>query len=204
VARSLGINQGHRGRAKRTARAACGGMEERGDASDGLTGRRYAQVCAYHGERIGDGITDDTVALRSSLAACDEVRLKVGRAFLSGPLNLTSNQRLVVDGTLLASQDKRAYPLIAPVLGYGWSNDENCFPPDAAPHKIVIGRLRYAPIVGAFHASNGSSAGLDPQTPLLPSPPRPHRNSHSLTQTSRRIESLLCVLCSERRRQRLH
>jgi hypothetical protein len=109
-----------------------------------------------------------------------------------------------VDGTLLASQDKRAYPLIAPVLGYGWSNDENCFPPDAAPHKIVIGRLRYAPIVGAFHASNGSSAGLDPQTPLLPSPPRPHRNSHSLTQTSRRIESLLCVLCSERRRQRLH
>jgi hypothetical protein len=53
VARSLGINQGHRGRAKRTARAACGGMEERGDASDGLTGRRYAQVCAYHGERIG-------------------------------------------------------------------------------------------------------------------------------------------------------
>jgi hypothetical protein len=52
AAHALGKNQGHRGRAKRTARAACGGMEERGDASDGLTGRRYAQVCAYHGERI--------------------------------------------------------------------------------------------------------------------------------------------------------
>jgi hypothetical protein len=37
-------------------------MEERGDASDGLTGRRYAQVCAYHGERIGIPIVHiDTV-----------------------------------------------------------------------------------------------------------------------------------------------
>jgi hypothetical protein len=75
------------------------------------------------------------------------------------PLNLTSNQRLQVDGTLLASTDKRDYPLVRPLLGYGWGNDENCFPPGAAPHKVVIGSLRYAPVVGAYNATNVSVVG---------------------------------------------
>ena len=75
------------------------------------------------------------------------------------PLNLTSNQRLQVDGTLLASTDKRDYPLVRPLLGYGWGNDENCFPPGAAPHKIVVGSLRYAPVVGAYYAANVSVVG---------------------------------------------
>lgn len=107
----------------------------------------------------GDGISDDTKAIRSALAECDEVLLPGGLSFATGPLNLTSNQRLQVDGTILASQDKNDYPLVAPILGYGWGNDKNCFPPDASPHKIVVGSLRYSPVVGAFHASNVSVVG---------------------------------------------
>lgn len=41
----------------------------------------------------------------------------------------------------------------------GWGNDENCFPAGAAPHKIVVGSLRYAPIIGAYNASNVTIAG---------------------------------------------
>eukprot|EP00041_Stephanoeca_diplocostata_P037171 m.1392281 g.1392281 ORF g.1392281 m.1392281 type:complete len:469 (+) comp24991_c0_seq67:3258-4664(+) len=108
---------------------------------------------------VGDGRTLDTQSIRSALKNCDEVVLPFSKKFLTGPLNLTSNQRLSVQGTLLASQRKEDYPLISPVLGYGWGDDENCFPPGAAPHKIVVGSLRYAPVVGAFHAKNISVVG---------------------------------------------
>ena len=123
--------------------------------------RPYA-VCDITSQRyraVGDGIVKDTIALRSALAECDEVWLPAGHSFLSGPVNLTSNQVLRVDGTLLASTDRSDYPLIAPLMGYGWGNDENCFPPGAAPHKIVVGSLRYAPVVGAYHASNVTLTG---------------------------------------------
>jgi polygalacturonase len=70
---------------------------------------------------IGDGVVNDTLAIRSALAECDEVVLPFGRSFLSGPQNLTSNQLFRVDGTLLASTEKQDYALIAPLMGYGWS-----------------------------------------------------------------------------------
>ena len=108
---------------------------------------------------VGDGRHDDSSPIRSALRDCDEVVLPVGHAFVSGPLNLTSNQVLRVDGQLLASQDAADYPLVAPLLGYGWGDDMNCFPPDAAPHKIVVGSLRYSPVVGAFHQTNVSIVG---------------------------------------------
>ena len=66
---------------------------------------------------VGDGLASDTLALRSALAACSEVVLPAGRTFLTGPLNLTSNQRLVVQGTLLASVDPSDYPLVDPIVG---------------------------------------------------------------------------------------
>jgi len=118
---------------------------------------RVCDVTAFGA--VGDGSSDATAAIRACLAACDEVVLKHGGAFVSGPLNLTSNQVLRVDGTLLASQEPRDYPLVAPLLGYGWSNDMNCFAPGAAPHKVVVGKLRYAPVVGAFGARNVSVVG---------------------------------------------
>ena len=107
----------------------------------------------------GDGVTTDTHALRLALSECDEVLLPRGRAFVSGPLNLTSNQRLDVQGTLYASQNVADFPLIAPLMGYGWGNDENCFAPDRDAHKIIIGSLRFAPVLGAFHATNVSVVG---------------------------------------------
>jgi polygalacturonase len=108
---------------------------------------------------IGDGVTKDTNAIRSALAECDEVWLPADRSFLSGPLNLTSNQVLRVDGTLLASIDRHDYALIAPLMGYGWGDDENCFAPDRDKHKIIIGTLRYTPVIGAYHASNVTLTG---------------------------------------------
>lgn len=107
------------------------------------SGWRVCDVSEHPYSARGDGVTKDTLAIRTALAECDEVSLPAGKSFLSGPLNLTSNQRLVVDGTLLASTDRHDYPLIAPLMGYGWGDDMNCFGPGAAPYKIVVGSLRY-------------------------------------------------------------
>ena len=41
---------------------------------------------------VGDGLAKDTVTLRRALRTCDEVVLPAGKSFLSGPLNLTTNQ----------------------------------------------------------------------------------------------------------------
>jgi len=120
------------------------------------------RVCDVHSAPFfaqGDGETSDTVPIRKALSACDEIILKEGKTFVTGPINITSNQILTVDGTLLASQNPTDYPLVAPLLGYGWGNDENCFPPDADQHKIIIGSLRYSPVIGAFRAENVTIRG---------------------------------------------
>jgi hypothetical protein len=59
-----------------------------------------------------------------TLTTCEQVHLPVGMTFLTGPVNLTSNQLLRVDGTMLASTDKHDYPLVQPIMGYGWGDDE--------------------------------------------------------------------------------
>ena len=61
--------------------------------------------------------------------------------------------------SIKASNNPADFPRIAPVVGYGWGNDENCFPPTDAPHKIVVGSLRYAPVIGAYHATNVTITG---------------------------------------------
>jgi polygalacturonase len=120
------------------------------------------RVCdvALHYDARGDGVSDDTASIRAALQECSEVVLPLGRKFVTGPLNLTSNQLLRVDGELLASTNVHDYPLVAPLLGYGWGNDKNCFAPDQSPHKIIVGSLRYSPVVGAFHATNVSVVGM--------------------------------------------
>lgn len=120
---------------------------------------RVCNVAELPYAAIGDGVSKDTHAIQSALSECDEVWLPAGRSFLSGPLNLTSNQVFRVDGTLLASTDKHDYALIAPLMGYGWGDDQNCFPPDVDKHKIIIGSLRYTPVIGAYHASNVTLTG---------------------------------------------
>ena len=108
---------------------------------------------------IGDGVARDAGPIRRALEACDVVVLPRGKVFLSGPLNLTSNQQLRVDGTLLASTDRNEYPLVQPIRGYGWGNDMNCFAPGTTPHKVVVGSLRYSPVIGAYNATNVSVVG---------------------------------------------
>ncbi|KAH8059702.1 glycosyl hydrolase [Aureococcus anophagefferens] len=117
-------------------------------------------VCdvADHGA-VGDGQTDDSRALRSALAACDEVVIPRHRSCVSGPLNLTSNQVLRVDGALLASTIPAQYPLMEPVVGYGWSRDTNCFPANSTRRGFREGARRHAPVVGAYNASNVSVVG---------------------------------------------
>lgn len=41
---------------------------------------------------VGDGLAHDGAAIAAALAACDEVILPANATFLSGPLNITSNQ----------------------------------------------------------------------------------------------------------------
>ena len=108
---------------------------------------------------VGNGIVNDTVALRTALAECDQVYLPAQGTFLTAPLNLTSNQVLEVDGTLLASAESSDYNLVLPLMGYGWGNDENCFGPGTSPYKIHVGSLRYTPVIGAFHAKNVTITG---------------------------------------------
>ena len=64
------------------------------DAPAGSRGRPHARCDVTHGPfaAVGDGKHDDTEAIRSALKQCDSVLLPAGKRFLTGPLNLTSNQ----------------------------------------------------------------------------------------------------------------
>jgi polygalacturonase len=77
----------------------------------------------------GDGVADDTAAIRAALAACaapnSTVLLPATRAdgapavFLSAPLNLTAaNLTFLLGGTLLASADARDYAVVAGLPSY--------------------------------------------------------------------------------------
>jgi polygalacturonase len=79
---------------------------------------------------IGDGLTDDTLSIRAALTACtapnSTVILPAARpggagpaVFLSAPLNLTApNLTFVLAGTLLATPDATAYPVVAGLPSY--------------------------------------------------------------------------------------
>ena len=134
-------------------------IDEREDdtRSGSLRVRPHARCDVTHGfAAVGDGKHDDTEAIRSALKQCDSVLLPAGKRFLTGPLNLTSNQALVVDGTLLASTIIADYPLVAPLASYGWSIDSNCFPFGV---EIVPGALNYQAIINSWNASNVTVSG---------------------------------------------
>lgn len=77
---------------------------------------------------IGDGVADDTIALRKSTAALElagsgTLLLPAGYTFFSGPINLTSNTLFDIQGTFLASNNSADYPLIAPLPWFGGGQD---------------------------------------------------------------------------------
>ena len=83
----------------------------------------------------GDGVADDTAAVARAIAGCGgrsggrgpgrlaAVVLPKGRTFVTGALNLSSYLVLRVHGTLLASTDPAAYPVVPALAGYGSCRD---------------------------------------------------------------------------------
>ena len=69
---------------------------------------------------VGDGKTNDTKAIRDTLAAAansngGRVIFDAGYTFLTGGFNVTSNVILDVRGTILGSRDYRDYVLVQPL-----------------------------------------------------------------------------------------
>jgi polygalacturonase len=63
---------------------------------------------------VGDGVTNDTKAVRGALAAANNsnggrVIFDFGYKFLTGPFNITSNVILDVRGTIIASSNRTDY-----------------------------------------------------------------------------------------------
>ena len=76
----------------------------------------------------GDGVTDDTAAIRSALATCgasSEIVLPASMTFLCGAINITSHTTLRVAGTLLASTRPSDFPIVPALAGYGRCRDSN-------------------------------------------------------------------------------
>jgi len=85
---------------------------------------------------VGDGITDDTMALRRALYREEEeemttrkkekrmlVWLPMNYIFLSQPLNISSYTTLRIDGTLRSLNDESTWPKLEPLVNYNTSED---------------------------------------------------------------------------------
>ena len=96
----------------------------------------------------------------SAYEGCNEILIPKNAIVVSSPFNLSSNQVLTVNGILKASTHPHDYPIIAPILGYGWSDDTNCFLKNQTRHKVAVGALRYAPFIGSFNTSNITIRGI--------------------------------------------
>lgn len=111
------------------------------------------QVCdvRQHGAK-GDNRTKDTAAIKAAIEECrtgGEILLSAPGLYLTGALNLTSNQLLRVEpgAQLLASQDVSDFPVVASFPSYQGSRD------------IPNSTCRYGAVVGGVNVSNVSIAG---------------------------------------------
>lgn len=98
---------------------------------------------------VGDNQTDNTAAFRAALRAVvggGEVVVPAGKAYQTGPVNLTSNVVLRVDGTMRAVMNRSAFPKIAVLPSVGHDYDTN-------------GPCRRHPFVFAVGARNVSVVG---------------------------------------------
>ena len=59
---------------------------------------------------VGDNATEDTAAVAAALAACDTVLLPKGYVFYLRPIELSSNQHLIIDGDVAAWRDIWTWP----------------------------------------------------------------------------------------------
>lgn len=121
---------------------------------------------------VGDGIADDTNAIRRAIEACSELvrgytvsgasvvlpgvgvsRGAKGRVYLSGAINLTSGVDLVIEdgATLLASTDPNAYPVVPHLPGYPQCRDSGY--PDGH------GYARHQALVSGWNLTGSSVCG---------------------------------------------
>lgn len=124
----------------------------------------YAQV--YHVldfNATGDGIADDTMAIRSAMQAAE--RSQGGRVvfdekyrFLTGAFNATSNVIIDVRGTILATNasDGFHYPVIEPCPWIGGGVDGNN---EAEDNITISGSLERQPFIFVYNATNVTLTG---------------------------------------------
>jgi polygalacturonase len=102
---------------------------------------------------IGNGIADDTHAVRAAAAALDAagggvLLMPFGYSFWTGPFNLSSNAILLIAGTVIASNSSADYFLVPPLPWFGGGVD--------AP---MSGQPEWSPFISAWHAHNISITG---------------------------------------------
>lgn len=99
------------------------------------------------------GKTKDTVPIQKALSSCSNILIPKGN-FLTGPLNVSSNTIITLEGTLLGSTDLEDWPLVDWLPSYGRGRDK--------PGNIsyffgnsnsMIGP-RYHPFIWAYKAVN--------------------------------------------------
>jgi polygalacturonase len=91
----------------------------------------------------GDNATDNTKAFRAALLAVKdsgggEVLVPAGGVFRTGPVNLTSNTVLRVEGTMRALTDRDAFPKIGILPSVGHDYDTNG-PARRMPFVFAVG-----------------------------------------------------------------
>eukprot|EP01079_Euglenida_sp_SAG-EU17-18_P011887 gene11887-10275_t len=99
---------------------------------------------------VGDNRTDNTAAFRAALAAVavggGEVLVPAGKAYQTGPFNMTSDVNLRVDGAVVGIANKDAFPVIGVLPSYGHDLDTD-------------GHARRHPLVYAVGARNVTVSG---------------------------------------------
>ena len=101
-------------------------------ASNAAFGASRFDVTSYGA--VGDGSTDDTVSIAKALADASKappsvVLFPAGKSFLTGPLNMSSQMTLRVDGTIVAKSGNNTadgiagWPQVPPLPSYGNSRD---------------------------------------------------------------------------------
>lgn len=140
---------------------------------EGLCGRSGPRCLVTSHGAVGDGIADDTLAIRTAIKACSALVRSVGghtvggasvvlpgaprgakgRVYLSGAINLTSGVDLVIEdgATLLGSTNPDAYPIVPHLPGYPQCRDSNY--PDGH------GYARHQALVSGWNLTGSSVCG---------------------------------------------
>ena len=102
---------------------------------------------------VGDGKSDDTTAVRATLAAANasnggRVIFDANYTFLTGCFNITSNIILDIQGKILASNDSKDFVPVQPLPWYGGGQDcQEC------------GLMEWQSVIRSYNAKNITITG---------------------------------------------